>query len=62
MTHKLHRIPTLISTQDLAARLGVSTKTISRLISSGKLPAIRLGRQIRITEEDAVRLIASGRF
>ena len=32
----------------VANQLGVSTKTVSRLIESGQLPFVRIGRSIRI--------------
>lgn len=54
-------VPRLLSMQDLAERLSVSSKTISRWIASGDLRAHRLGRQIRIAEEDANVFVASRR-
>lgn len=40
-----------------AARLtGTSTKTIYRRIEDGTLPAYRLGREFRISDEDLMRL------
>jgi putative molybdopterin biosynthesis protein len=36
---------------EIADRLGVSDKTVRRLIKSGKLKFYRVGRQIRISEE-----------
>ena len=49
----------LTSITELAERLGVSTKTISRWIQSGELHAYRLGRQIRIAEEDVRNFVAT---
>lgn len=41
------------SQEDAAEWLGVSVKTIRRLVASGELPAYRLGRRlIRIREAD----------
>lgn len=50
-----------LSIDALADRLAVSAKTVRRWIEAGDLPAHRLGRQIRISEEDAVRFVASRR-
>ena len=54
-------VPHLLSMHDLAERLCVSTKTISRWIKAEELPAHRLGRQLRISEEDAAAFIAARR-
>jgi excisionase family DNA binding protein len=50
-----------LSMQELADRLSVSSKTISRWIASGDLRAHRLGRQVRVAEEDAVAFVAARR-
>jgi excisionase family DNA binding protein len=55
------RLPKFFSVRDLAAQIGVSTKTVGRWITQGDLRAHRLGRQIRIAEDDAVSFIASRR-
>lgn len=51
----------LMSVDDVAAHLLVSSKTIRRWIGAGLLPAHRLGRQIRIAEDDVRRFIAQRR-
>lgn len=49
----------LLSIDEAAARLGVSTKTIRRRISDGTLKAVRIGpRLIRV---DAASLASAGR-
>jgi excisionase family DNA binding protein len=50
----------LLSVRQSAARLNVSTKTIRRLIARGDLRGVRIGRAIRIQEEEIGRLIAAG--
>ena len=50
---RLLRIP------DAAARLAVSPRTVRRMIASGRLPAVRLGRVVRLREEDLAALLAS---
>jgi excisionase family DNA binding protein len=37
---------------DAAERLGVSSKTVRRLISAGRIPAFRVGRLVRIKPAD----------
>jgi excisionase family DNA binding protein len=51
-------VPRLLSMQELADRFSVSSKTVSRWIASGELRAHRLGRQVRIAEEDANAFVA----
>jgi excisionase family DNA binding protein len=55
------RLPQLFSVEEIAERFGVSTKTVRRWIASGELRAHRLGRQIRIAEEDAIAFMATRR-
>lgn len=38
----------LLTLDDAAAQLAVSTRTVRRLVRSGKLRSIRVGQQIRI--------------
>jgi excisionase family DNA binding protein len=40
--------PQFITIAEAAVRLGVSEKTVRRWIRDGKLPAVRMGSQIRI--------------
>lgn len=47
----------LVSINECSKLTGQSTRTIRRLIDSGKLPAIRWGRNIRIAKAD---LLAAG--
>lgn len=42
----------LLSIQAVADLLGVSTKTVRRLIAGGDLAAHRIGGSLRISEED----------
>ena len=42
----------LLTIKDVAAHLSVSEKTIRRWIGDGSLVIHRLGRQIRVTEDD----------
>ena len=59
-TSRSPRVPPLLSVEDVADRLNVSTKTIRRLITRGQLRGTRIGRMIRIQEAEIEYLIATG--
>ena len=59
-TSRSPRAPPLLSVEDVAERLNVSTKTIRRLIARGQLRGTRIGRAIRIQEAEVEYLIAIG--
>lgn len=46
------RLPRLLTIPEVAAYLKISTKTVRRWIERGELHAYRVGRQLRIAEED----------
>lgn len=52
------RIPEFSSVRQFALRIGVSEKTVRRWIDQRALRIHRLGRQIRISIEDAESFIA----
>ena len=45
-----------MSTADAARLLGITPRTLFRLIDSGDIPAYRFGRVIRIRQSDVERL------
>jgi excisionase family DNA binding protein len=45
---------------ETAAIFNVSGRTVRRLIASGAIPAISIGRAVRIRPRDIGRLIAAG--
>jgi len=55
------RLPRFFSVRQIADHVGVSTKTVARWIKAGDLHAHRLGRQLRIAEEDALNFTAGRR-
>ena len=55
------RLPRMLTVADMAERLHVSTKTVRRWIERGELHVHRIGRQLRISEEDAATFIGKGR-
>ena len=44
--------PRLFSVADVADRLGVSEKTVRRMLDRSDLPAHRIGRLLRVSESD----------
>ena len=47
-----------LSLPEVAELLGVSRRTLRRLIERGDLRAVRVGRQIRLRERELQRLLA----
>ena len=54
--------PRLLSIAEVARYLGVSEKTIRRLLRDGLLRSYRVGRQLRISQEDLTAYLAQARF
>jgi excisionase family DNA binding protein len=48
----------LLAIPQVADLLGVSSKTVQRLVSSGELPSVRIGTRVRIAPEDLAAYIA----
>jgi excisionase family DNA binding protein len=61
MTSASFRMPRLLSVKAAAEQLGVCTKTVRRWIKSGALHVHRLGRQLRISEDDLLLFVQSNR-
>jgi excisionase family DNA binding protein len=51
----------LLDVSAVARRLGVSTKTVRRLIERGALPVHRIGRLLRVSEVDLQSYIGEKR-
>lgn len=49
----------LLTLPELAERLQLSEKTIRRMIAGGRLPCVRLGRQLRFLPGDVFRWLAA---
>ena len=49
-------IEALLTVDDVAAYLRVSTKTVRRQIAAGHISAIRIGRLIRVSADELMRL------
>jgi excisionase family DNA binding protein len=48
----------LLTVREVAATMRVSNMTVYRLIKSGELPAIRVGKNYRIRESDVDRYLS----
>lgn len=49
----------VLDKREAAAALGVSHRTVSRLIEAGKIKAFRVGQQVRIRQRDLDAFIAA---
>jgi excisionase family DNA binding protein len=49
--------PSLLTVNDVAEQLQLSTKTIRRMIQAGTLPCHRIGRAIRVAPKDVAILV-----
>jgi excisionase family DNA binding protein len=47
----------LLTANETAAILNVSVRTVRRLIADGTLPAVRIGRAVRISQDAVAQLI-----
>ena len=51
-----------LTVAEVAAMMRVSKMTVYRLVHSGELPAVRVGRSFRVREEDANEYIRNSFF
>lgn len=51
-----------LSTKEAARRLGITTRTLYRLIDSGQIPAYKFGRVIRLQADEVDSFIDSARI
>lgn len=49
--------PRFVTVSEVAEQLRVSNMTVYRLVQSGQLPAVRVGRSYRIRAEDVDRYL-----
>ena len=61
MKPKPNSPPRLLSMARVAELSNVSVRTVSRWIKTGELHAHKLGRQVRVSEEDFMYFIAARR-
>jgi excisionase family DNA binding protein len=51
-----------LSTKEAARRLGITTRTLYRLIDGGQIPAYKFGRVIRLQEGEVDAFIEAARI
>jgi excisionase family DNA binding protein len=51
-----------LSTKEAARRLGITQRTLYRLIDEGQVPAYKFGRVIRLQDAEVQAFIASARI
>lgn len=51
-----------LSTREAAGQLGITTRTLYRLIDSGQLPAYKFGRVIRLKESEVEAFVQAARI
>jgi len=49
----------LLSVDQIAAKLDISSKTLRKLVRRGDIPAHRLGKQIRLSFDEVIRATAT---
>ena len=59
VTQKGEARPTYLTVAEVAGQLRVSNMTVYRLVQSGELAAVRVGRSYRIREDDVDRFLAA---
>jgi excisionase family DNA binding protein len=52
-------LPRLFTIAEVGAYLGVSQRTVRRMIKARELPVVRFGRSIRVSESALARLVTS---
>jgi excisionase family DNA binding protein len=55
-----HARARFLTVAEVANLLRVSNMTVYRLISSGQLPAVRVGKSYRLREDDVDKYLADG--
>lgn len=53
--------PVWLGTQDAARQLGITARTLYRLINEGEIPAYKLGRVLRLKLSDVETFLDSAR-
>jgi len=54
-------VPQMHDVEVVAQRLGVASKTVRRMIARGELPVHRIGKLLRISDDDLVEYLTKRR-
>ena len=54
-------MPPLLTLEEVAAHLRLNTRTIRRLVASGRLPCARIAGRLRFVPADVVRFVQARR-
>ena len=60
-TAPLSGIERLFTVEEVAAHLNISVSNMRRLVNSGTIPAMQIGRQYRISESDLTLFLKQNR-
>lgn len=60
MPHPRSQPPRLLTVRQAADQLSLSERTIRRMIDTDELPVVRVGRSIRIRQEDVLGIVRMG--
>jgi excisionase family DNA binding protein len=52
-------LPTLVKLTDVMSRTGLSKASVYRVINAGQLKTVKIGRSVRVTENELSRFINS---
>ena len=50
--HELKDYPSVLDVSEVAEVLNICTKTVYKLIRSGEIPAVRVGKKLRISKKN----------
>lgn len=60
MERLLEKYPLVLSAEEVASILGVTTKTVRKLVNVGELNGIKIGRLIRIPKDRLIEYLERG--
>ena len=58
LSHKPHQSQVLLNAEDVAERLAISKSFAYQLMRLGEIPIVKLGRAVRVREQDLIAYVA----
>ena len=55
--HDLRTLPALMTLQQAAVALGCCEKTVRKGVREGSIPALRIGRYVRVSRDGLIRVL-----